>query len=76
LQLAGHNGIEFLYELRSYGDWQHVPVIIHTLVNRRSLELSQELLTALGVIRYLYKPATSLQKLKRVVEEVLQPAAL
>src|SRR5205085_980414 len=26
--LAGRSGIEFLYELRSYPDWQGIPVII------------------------------------------------
>ncbi|HET7528868.1 MAG TPA: response regulator, partial [Candidatus Saccharimonadales bacterium] len=28
LSLAGRSGIEFLYELRSYPDWQSLPVIV------------------------------------------------
>lgn len=75
MQLARHNGIEFLYELRSYADWQHIPVIAHTLLGPSSMSMSSELLRALGVVTYLYKPATSLSKLKRTITEVLQPAA-
>ena len=74
MQLARHNGIEFLYELRSYSDWQHIPVIAHTLIAPAGMSLSRELLRALGVVQYLYKPATSLMKLRRTITEVLQPA--
>ena len=28
LQLGMHSGVEFLYEFRSYADWQHVPIVI------------------------------------------------
>ena len=28
LQLVSHSGIEFLYEFRSYPDWQSIPVMI------------------------------------------------
>jgi DNA-binding response OmpR family regulator len=75
LQLARHNGIEFLYELRSYVDWQEIPVIAHTLLSPGSLGFSTDVLNALGVVQYLYKPATNLQRLARVVREELQPAA-
>ena len=30
LQLAGRSGVEFLYEFRSYPEWQNIPVIILT----------------------------------------------
>lgn len=33
IQLASHSGIEFLYELRSYSDWQNIPVIILSLIH-------------------------------------------
>lgn len=64
LQLVGHSGIEFLYEFRSYSEWQKVPVIINSHVPKREFKenwrvLSQEL----GVIEYLYKPITSLSHL-------------
>lgn len=73
MQLAGHNGIEFLYELRSYPDWQDIPVVLHTMVLLESLKLSADLLRAMGVTQYLYKPATLLHHLEEVVNEVVVP---
>src|SRR5688500_605476 len=53
LQLGRHNGIELLYELRSYPDWQMVPVVIHTLVAPGTIELSGDVLKGLGVVSFL-----------------------
>lgn len=72
LQMPGHSGIEFLYELRSYPDWQNVPVIVHTLISPRDMESHMLRLKQLGVIQYLYKPATSLRQLLRSVSEIPQ----
>lgn len=69
LQLRGHSGIEFLYELRSYPEWQRIPTILHTFVGMESLELQQKQFDLLGVTHYLYKPATSLRQLVRAVDE-------
>lgn len=76
LQLVEHSGIEFLYEFRSYPDWQHVPVLLHTQVPPMEFNSSQRLLTEeLGVSKYLYKPRTSLRELLRSVHEFSpQPA--
>jgi two-component system phosphate regulon response regulator PhoB len=64
LQLVEHSGIEFLYEFRSYSEWQHIPVIIHTMVPAGEFSRSGQLLeTELGVYSYLYKPRTSLNQL-------------
>jgi len=64
LQLVEHSGIEFLYELRSYTDWQHIPVIVHTQVPPGEFDGSRGLLEdELGVRSYLYKPRTSLRRL-------------
>lgn len=72
LQLTGHSGIEFLYEFRSYPEWQGIPVIIHTLVPLSEFAASQELMKReLGVNTYLYKPRTSLRQLVSTVEEQL-----
>jgi DNA-binding response OmpR family regulator len=30
IQLVSHNGIEFIYELRSYPEWQDIPIIIQS----------------------------------------------
>ena len=74
LQLPGHNGIEFLYEFRSYPEWQDVPVILHTLVRTRDLEAQLPRFEHLGIVGYLYKPATNLRQLVQSVNELLQPA--
>jgi DNA-binding response OmpR family regulator len=70
LQLAGHSGVEFLYEFRSYPEWQQVPLILHTLVPPQALRISEQLLDQLHVNAYFYKPSTSLRKLIRSVSDV------
>ena len=70
LQLIEHSGIEFLYEFRSYSDWQTIPVIIQTIVPFSEFQNSWHLLKSeLGVRAYLYKPHTSLQQLRTYVKE-------
>ncbi|HEY5442044.1 MAG TPA: response regulator [Candidatus Saccharimonadales bacterium] len=69
LQLVEHSGIEFLYEFRSYIDWQTIPVIIHSQVPPAEFSDSRQLLeTELGVHTYLYKPRTSLRQLLAQVQ--------
>ena len=63
LQLPGHNGVEFLYELRSYAEWQNVPVIINTYTPSSEFVRFHEVLQTLGVVEILYKPQTTLQRL-------------
>lgn len=71
LQLAGHSGVEFLYEFRSYPEWQDIPVILHTMVPPQSLTISELLIDQLRIAGYLYKPSTSLRKLNSTLGEVL-----
>jgi DNA-binding response OmpR family regulator len=69
LQLVEHSGVEFLYEFRSYADWQSIPVIVQTHVPPGEFSLSWTILREqLGVVRYLYKPQTSLQALTDAVQ--------
>lgn len=63
LKLSSHNGYEFLYELRSYSDWQDIPVLIHSMLPEEDNVLTTEIKSELGIINYLYKPDTSLDKL-------------
>lgn len=64
LQLIEHSGIEFLYEFRSYPEWQDIPVILHTLVPPAEFNDNRQLLRdQLNVADYLYKPQTSLREL-------------
>jgi len=67
LQLPQHNGIEFLYEFRSYPEWQAIPAVIHTFVPVRDLKHATTLTQELGVREILYKPTTSLQELCEAV---------
>ncbi len=63
LQLASHSGVEFLHEFRSYEDWADIPVIIHSCVPEYALGSDPKVWKQLGVVRYFYKPKTSLQQL-------------
>jgi DNA-binding response OmpR family regulator len=64
LQLTGHSGIEFLYELRSYADWRRIPVIVLSGIPAGEFQGSWSLLRKqLGVESYHYKPLTSLKDL-------------
>jgi DNA-binding response OmpR family regulator len=63
LQLAGRSGVEFLYEFRSYPEWQGVPVIIFTSLHSEDISAYQNVFSELNIQAYLYKPATSLKQL-------------
>lgn len=71
LQLPRHSGIEFLYEFRSYPEWQDIPVVLHTFVTEHVLEDQHKHFETLGVTQYLYKPMSSLQQLVRAVNEAV-----
>ncbi len=74
LQLPRHNGVEFLYEFRSYPEWLEVPVIIHSFTPPSEYASAATLERELGVRRCLYKPETSLADLCAAVAMV-QPVA-
>ena len=67
LQLGIHNGIEFLYEMRSYTEWQNIPVIIHTINSKVTDEHFKKPLDQLGVEAVLYKPQTTSDRLVQAV---------
>ncbi|MDB5182255.1 MAG: DNA-binding response regulator [Candidatus Saccharibacteria bacterium] len=73
LLLAGHSGVEFLYEFRSYVDWLKLPVIILSSVTQASSGVSDATLAELGVGAYLYKPKASLSQIARLVRKSLKP---
>ncbi len=70
IQLPRHNGVEFLYELRSYNDWQSMPVIINSNVPPILKAISPMLWDELGIAGYYYKPSTKLSDLLQAVEAV------
>lgn len=69
LQLGLHNGIEYLYEIASYPEWQDIPVIIHTINARAQDETFAESFEQLKVKAVLYKPKTSTAKLLQLVNQ-------
>jgi DNA-binding response OmpR family regulator len=72
LQLAGHSGVEFLYEFRSYSDWQNIPIVIHTNVPYLEIEDGWYILNEhLGVLEYKYKPTTKLSSLVATVNQII-----
>jgi DNA-binding response OmpR family regulator len=72
LQLIEHSGIEFLYELRSYPDWQGIPLLVHTHVPPAEFNANHHVMhEQLGMVAYLYKPQTSLRELLAVVHQNL-----
>lgn len=73
LLLAGHSGIEFLYEFRSYADWITIPAIILSGVTQQNAGVADETLVSLGVHDYFYKPDMSLVALSRAIRRIQQP---
>lgn len=73
IQLIAHSGIEFLYEFRSYPEWQKVPVIILSLVPPQEFNNNWQLIKdELNIDTYLYKPATTLNELINEVSKILK----
>lgn len=68
LQLATHNGVEFLYELRSYPEWQNIPVVILSQISELEAGIDKKMTKKLGIRHYRYKPQTSLKKLISILE--------
>ncbi|RTK94405.1 response regulator [Candidatus Saccharibacteria bacterium] len=65
IQMAVHNGIELLYEIRSYTDWNAVRVVLHTDI--RSSRIDDRARRDLGIEQVLYKSDTSLAQLCEAV---------
>jgi DNA-binding response OmpR family regulator len=68
MQLAGRSGVEFLYEFRSYPDWQAVPIIIYTNLNADQTARYADSLDELSVSAVLYKTQAGLAGLLQTVE--------
>lgn len=67
LQLSAHNGIEFLYEFRSYTEWQDIRVMLLTMVTPDAILITKSQMKSLGIVGILYKPATNLAQLVAAV---------
>ncbi len=71
LQLAGRSGVEFLYEFRSYPDWQAIPIIVFTNLHPEQTKIYQEVLNELGISGCLHKTGSGLPELLKLVHSYL-----
>ena len=69
LQLPGHSGVEFLHELRSYADWQNLPVVVFSSLNPDQLGGVSAAKAGLTISAYVHKPTASLAELAQAVEQ-------
>jgi CheY-like chemotaxis protein len=73
LMLANHrSGIEFLYEFRSYPEWQNLPVVIFSHVAAEDFKGCLDSLKQLNVAAFRYKPTTSLSDLAQSIDQALK----
>lgn len=75
MMLAGRTGAEFLYELRSYPEWQSIPVIVAGRLSAEEIIPYQKTFGQLNVTAYVYKPAMSLAGLMAEANKILQVQA-
>jgi CheY-like chemotaxis protein len=68
LILGGHGGIEFLYELRSYPEWQKLPVVIFSSLAANELAGHEAELGQLDIAAHFYKPEATLSEVADAVE--------
>lgn len=68
LMLPAHGGVEVLHELQSHPDWQSIPVIVISAVNKARVPAG---LAELGAKIYLDKADTSPQELTQAVKSLL-----
>jgi CheY-like chemotaxis protein len=71
ISLRGHSGSEFLYELKSYDDWQHIPLVIYSSIQVPETMQKSKDFALLEVAACLYKPHDSLQDLVSVVQDLI-----
>ncbi len=75
LSLGGHSGMEFIYEFRTYSDWQNIPIIIYSTIRLEPAILQSKAWQNLSIGAYLYKPESSLRALKSNVEKLTNTTA-
>lgn len=71
IQLAGHSGIEFLHEFRSYEDWSGIPVIINSCIPSYALLQDASTQNIFGISRYFYKPQATTTQLIGAVKALM-----
>ena len=76
LIMDGHNGLEFIYEFKSYQDWLDVPIVIYSEFSSEELAVNPKLLRLMDVKDHLYKPTSSLEELSKTILKYLGEPAI
>jgi len=71
LQMARHNGVEFIYEFKSYTEWQHIPVVILTVLSPAELAKYHDVTRQLQVVRVLRKSETTAAQLAKELAAIV-----
>lgn len=71
LSLAGHSGTEFLYEFRTYTDWDPVPIVVYSSIKLSDIIIKSQDWKQLNIDEYLYKPEESLDRLGDILETLV-----
>lgn len=69
--LTGHNGLEFMHELRSYPEWQGIPLIVLSRIDKLDIQITKKNMMDYGIIDIWYKPEVSMQSLLEKIERIL-----
>lgn len=72
LLMNDHNGLEFIHEFKSYQDWFDIPIIIYSEIALEQLAIEPGMMNDMNIIKYFYKPKTSLSELTDFVSETLK----
>lgn len=67
LQITNHNGLELLYEVRSYPEWNDIKIILYTNIPESRL-LKSPVYKLLNIHKYLYKPSSTLTELAECIK--------
>jgi CheY-like chemotaxis protein len=73
VHLAEHGGVEFLYEFKSYPEWQAVPVIVLTPQQHGQGDHSWSALASLQIVQVLVRPRLTMAALCTAVAEAVAP---
>lgn len=63
LQISKHNGIEFLYEFKSYTEWLAVPIVIYTHLPSIEMASIFKVSTQLQIVAVYHKSHCSVEQL-------------
>ena len=69
--IASNNGIEILYELRSYADWINLPIIMLSSLPMHDFPIPESSWGDYGIAGFAYKPKTKPSQLLEMAKSTL-----